>query len=65
MTATDVQQKLALALKSNGKPYWNTLKDFIQGNISRCEFEEIIRQYITTPHLGMFFRVDSICYRSL
>ncbi|KAG8861448.1 hypothetical protein FRB96_002897 [Tulasnella sp. 330] len=47
----EIRTQLASALGSGGLPYWRMLTDFLQGNIGRVEFEELVRRWINTSEL--------------
>lgn len=47
-----VRAKLAKALGPNRRHYWNALSSYINGETSRSEFDETIREHINTPDLG-------------
>lgn len=47
-----IKAELVGLLGSKGRPYWNTLSEFIKAKISRTEFEERVTEWLTTPRLG-------------
>jgi len=51
-TPTQIRTQLASALGSNGLSYWKILKHFLVGNLSRIEFDEVVRRWINTPDLS-------------
>lgn len=50
-----LRDELTAALGEKSKYYWDTLNSFLVGEISRVEFEELVRQAVDSPQLGMFF----------
>lgn len=52
--APAVRDELTSALGNKSTHYWDTLSSYLGGKISRTEFEELIREAVDTPHLGMF-----------
>jgi hypothetical protein len=47
-----IKAELVGLLGSKGRPYWNTLSEFIKAKISRTEFEERVTEWVNTPRLG-------------
>lgn len=56
--APALRDELTTALGNKSTHYWDTLSSYLGGKISRTEFEELIREAVDTPHLGMF---SSLC----
>lgn len=52
MAPAEVKAALAIALGSNAEPYWRTLSDFLQGKMSRAEFDDLMSERLNTPHLS-------------
>ncbi|CAE6428069.1 unnamed protein product [Rhizoctonia solani] len=46
-----IKAELVGLLGSKGRPYWNTLSEFIKAKISRSEFEERVTEWLNTPRL--------------
>ncbi|EJD07386.1 uncharacterized protein FOMMEDRAFT_164367 [Fomitiporia mediterranea MF3/22] len=49
--APAIREELTVALNGKANHYWETLSAYLGGKISRVEYEEIIRQALTTSHL--------------
>ena len=52
MNPSSIRSKLAAALGQDARTYWRNLSQFISGDIPRYEFDENIRECISTPELG-------------
>jgi len=52
MGAAEIKAALNAALGTNAKPYWRIFSNFLSGRAARAEFEDSVRQYLNTPHLG-------------
>ncbi|QRV89028.1 transcriptional regulator of RNA polII, SAGA, subunit [Ceratobasidium sp. AG-Ba] len=46
-----IKAELVGLLGNKGRPYWQTLSDFLKAKISRSEFEEFVTEWINTPKL--------------
>ena len=51
--APAIRDQLNIALGNRSAQYWDILNVFLGGKISRTEFEELIREVVDTPNLGM------------
>lgn len=51
--APAIRDQLNAVLVNKSAQYWDTLNTFLCGKISRVEFEELVREVIDTPNLGM------------
>ena len=50
--APALRDELTAALGERAAYYWKTLNAFLTGEISRVEFEELVRQALDNPQLG-------------
>lgn len=48
-----LKEELNVELGHKSEHYWDTLNHYLSGQISRAEFDELIREAVDTPHLGM------------
>ena len=51
--APALRDELNAALGNKASRYWDTLSSYLGGKISRVEFEELVRDAVDTPQLGM------------
>ena len=50
-----IRDELNAALGERSSHYWQTLSAYLCGKLTRVEYEEIIREAVNTPHLGMSY----------
>ncbi|KAH7094036.1 transcriptional regulator of RNA polII, SAGA, subunit-domain-containing protein [Auriculariales sp. MPI-PUGE-AT-0066] len=50
-SSSEIKAQLAAELGTNGLPYWRRLSEFLIAKISRAEFEDVIKQYLTDNRL--------------
>lgn len=54
MAPAEIKAALAMALGSNAQTYWRNLSDFLQGKMSRAEFEDLMQEKLDTPQLSKY-----------
>jgi hypothetical protein len=52
MAPAEIKAALAMALGANAQLYWKNLSNFLQGKMSRAEFEDIMLEKLDTPQLS-------------
>ena len=52
MAPAEIKAALAMALGANAPSYWRNLSDFLQGKMSRAEFEDVMLEKLNTPQLS-------------
>ncbi|TDL23800.1 hypothetical protein BD410DRAFT_787080 [Rickenella mellea] len=51
MQTSTLRDELTIALGSKSESYWDTLSQYLCGQLSRAEFDELIRDSVDTPEL--------------
>jgi hypothetical protein len=52
MAPAEIKAELAIALGANAQSYWRSLSNFLQGKMSRAEFEDMMLEKLDTPQLS-------------
>ena len=50
--APAVRDELNIALGHKASHYWETLSQYLSGQISKVEFDELVREALDTPRLS-------------
>ena len=48
-----IKEELNATLGQKAEHYWSTLNYYLSGQISRAEFDDLAREALSTPDLGM------------
>jgi Transcriptional regulator of RNA polII, SAGA, subunit len=64
-STSTIKSQLATSLGPKAAPYFDTLKQFISGRISRSEFDESVRQSLDAPNLGTYLCSHSLASTEL
>lgn len=62
---SELRNELTVALGTKSDAYWDTLSQYLCGQLSRAEFDELIRESVDSPHLGTPFLLKFIQLHSL
>jgi hypothetical protein len=62
-TPLELRTEITAALGYKAEEYWNTLNEYLCGRISRVEYDELIREAVDNPQLGMFILGHYVPFR--